>query len=345
MDSHSLLSTLLRRRGRRAMDRWAAQWGNQLSIQHKVWVVLLLLCVPLSVGIAIHLYVVQQLLALQQQRHELMLADEQVDVLGRLAIDIEDGFRGYVLTQQSAFLVPLAEAEGKLDQALSDATTSLARLSGSPNSLAPIEQQLKDLLRSKHELIADIQKGQADKALAYVRSGEGLRLSDLLRADLRTVEDRLEKQRNLLHEQADALSQRTFVGLWITLAGVVALGWIVSRLLARSLTDPITRLQSATARIGAQVDVAGITELLANGRGAKDELGQLVEAYLAMARRIQTNIQEIEALDTIGQEINTIGSDDLDGVLRRITDRAVELVQTAICLVLLRDLRIGYWIV
>ncbi len=169
------------------MDRWAAQWGNQLSIQHKVWVVLLLLCVPLSVGIAIHLYVVQQLLALQQQRHELMLADEQVDVLGRLAIDIEDGFRGYVLTQQSAFLVPLAEAEGKLDQALSDATTSLARLSGSPNSLAPIEQQLKDLLRSKHELIADIQKGQADKALAYVRSGEGLRLSDLLRADLRTV--------------------------------------------------------------------------------------------------------------------------------------------------------------
>ena len=111
------------------------------------------------------------------------------------------------------------------------------------------------------------------------------------------------------------------------------------------LTDPITRLQSATARIGAQVDVAGITELLATGRGAKDELGQLAEAYLAMARRIETNIQEIEALDTIGQEINTIGSDDLDGVLRRITDRAVELVQTDICLVLLRDERVGCWIV
>ena len=269
------------------------------------------------------------------------LADEQVRVLGRLAIDIEDGFRGYVLTQQPAFLAPLAEAESKLDQALSDATQSLAKLSGSPNSLATIEQQLKDLLRSKHELIADIQKGPADKALAYVRSGEGLRLSDLLRESVRTVEDRLEQQRNSLNERADALSQRTFVGLWITLAAVVALGWIVSRILARSLTDPITRLQSATARIGAQVDVAGITELLANGRGAKDELGQLAEAYLAMACRIETNIQEIEALDTIGQEIDTIGSDDLEGVLRRITDRAVELVQTDVCLVLLRDERVG----
>lgn len=327
------------------MDRWGAQWGDQLRIQHKVWVVLLLLCVPLSVGIAIHLYIVQQLLALQQQRQELMLADAQVHVLGRLAIDIEDGFRGYVLTQQPAFLAPLADAEAKLDHALSDATQSLAKLPGSSNNLAPIEQQLKDLLRSKHELIADFQKGPADKALAYVRSGEGLRLSDLLRADLRTVEDRLEQQRNSLNEQADALSQRTFVGLWITLAAVVALGFIVSRVLARSLTDPITRLQSATARIGAQVDVAGITELLAAGRGAKDELGQLAEAYLAMARRIETNIQEIEALDTIGQEIDSIGSDDLEGVLRRITDRAVELVQTDICLVLLRDERVGCWIV
>jgi signal transduction histidine kinase/CHASE3 domain sensor protein len=327
------------------MNRWVSQWGSHLRIQHKVWVVLLLLCVPLSIGIAIHLYIVQQLLVLQQQQQEVMLADKQVRVLGRLAIDIEDGFRGYVLTQQPAFLAPLIEAESKLDRALSDAATSLGQLTGPPNSVATIERQLKDLLRSKHELISDIRKGPADKALAYVRSGEGLRLSVLLRESVRAVEDRLEQQRNSLNERADMLSQRTFLGLWITLASVVALGWIVSRILARSLTDPITRLQSATARIGAQVDVAGITELLANGRGAKDELGQLAEAYLAMACRIQTNIQEIEALDTIGQEINTIGSDDLEGVLRRITNRAVELMQTDVCLVLLRDERLACWVV
>lgn len=297
------------------MNRWALRWGDHLRIQHKVWVALLLLCVPLTAGIAIHLYIVQQLLALQQQRQEIMLADAQVHALGRLAVDIEDGFRGYVLTQQPAFLAPLLEAESKLDRTLSDAATSLARLSTPPNSLATIEQQLKDLLRSKHELISDIQKGPADKALAYVRSGEGFRRSDLLREGVRAVEDRLEQQRNSLTERADVLSQRTFVGLWITLAGVIALGWIVSRVLARSLTDPITRLQSATSRIGAQVDVAGITELLANGRGAKDELGQLAEAYLAMARRIETNIQEIEALDTIGQEINSIGSEDRKSVV------------------------------
>lgn len=327
------------------MGRWVVQWVNHLRIQHKVWVMLLLLCVPLGAGIAIHLYVVQQLLGLQQQKQDLTLADKQVHVLERLAVDIEDGFRGYVLTQQPAFLVPLIEAEAKLNQALSDASASLAKLPGSSNQLDSIERQLKDFLHSKQELIADIQRGRGDKALEYVRSGEGLRLSDLLRADLRTVEDRLMRHRNFLKEQADALSQRTFVGLWITLAGVVALGWIVSRVLARSLKDPIMQLQSATRSIGAQVDMAGITELLAVGRGAKDELGQLADAYLAMARRIETHTQEIETLIAVGREINTIGPDGLDGVLRRISDRAVELVKADVCLVLLRDDQMGCWVV
>ena len=87
--------------------------------------------------------------------------------------------------------------------------------------------------------------------------------------------------------------------------------------------------------------MAGIRELLAARPGAKDELGQLAEAYLTMARRIGTHIQEIEVLHTIGQDINTIGSDGLDGVLRRISDRAVELVHADVCLALLRDERVG----
>jgi len=323
--------------------RWAIQRINGLRIQHKVWVALLLLCVPLAAGIAVHLYFVQQLLVLQQQRHELMLAEEMVQMLGRLAIDIEDGFRGYVLTQQSAFLAPLADAEAKLDRILPDVETSLEKVSDLPVRYDRINHQVKSLLRSKHELIADIQNGPADKALAYVRSGEGLRLSDVLRGDLRTIETLLEQKRNALHKQADALSERTFVGLWVTLAGVVALGWLVSRILARALTDPITRLQSATARIGGHVNVAEITELLSTGRGSKDELGQLAEAYLAMALRIEANINELEALDTIGQEINAIGFDDLEIVLRRIADKGVELVKTDICLVLLREERLSYW--
>ncbi|HET6676992.1 MAG TPA: CHASE3 domain-containing protein, partial [Nitrospira sp.] len=93
------------------MQHTAADWWSQLRIQHKVWAVLLLLCLPLIAGLSTHLYLVQQLLTLQEHRHDLILAHEQVNLLRRLAVDIEDGFRGYLLTQQSAFLAPFAEAE------------------------------------------------------------------------------------------------------------------------------------------------------------------------------------------------------------------------------------------
>lgn len=327
------------------MDRWAAQWWDQLRIQHKVWAVLLLLCLPLIGGLAIHLYFIDQLLTVQQQRHDLVLASEQVEQLGRLAVDVEDSFRGYVLTQQPAFLAPLMDADAKIGPALTNAAKTLANLPGSPDDLGPIDQQLKTLLRSKHELIADIQRGDAAKALAYIRSGEGLQLSESLRHDLRIIEDGLDHRRELHTAKAQLLSQRTYIGLWIALAGVVVLGWISSHMLARSLTDPIRRLQSATTKFGAHADPDEITNLLVSARASKDELGQLADAYLTMAQRIGTHIREVEVLDLIGYDINTIGPDGLDGVLRRISDRAVELVGADVCLVLLRDERMGCWIV
>ena len=76
------------------MNEPAPTWWSRLRIQHKVWAVLLLLCIPLIAGLSTHLYLVQQLLALQEQRQDLILAEEQVNLLGRLAVDIEDDFRG-----------------------------------------------------------------------------------------------------------------------------------------------------------------------------------------------------------------------------------------------------------
>ena len=95
-------------------------------ITHKVWAVLLLLGVALVGGLAVHLYLVQQLLTVQEQRHGLVVAQEDVRLLHRLAVDIEDGFRGYVLTEQPAFLTPLIEAESKLDRTLSNAAKALS---------------------------------------------------------------------------------------------------------------------------------------------------------------------------------------------------------------------------
>src|SRR5215207_5423657 len=165
-------------------ERW-----RTLKVQHKVNAVLVLLLIPLSCALAVHLYIVSLLLTVQHERHSQLSAREQVQVVRRLAVDIEDAFRGYVLTTNHDFLKPLYDAESKLGSVESD----IARLHGHDvplDDLQAVLPRLKHLLRSKQELIADIQAGRQEHALSYVRSGQGLILSDALRQDLKKIEDR-----------------------------------------------------------------------------------------------------------------------------------------------------------
>lgn len=65
MGWESLMRTLLRR------------WWRQALVQQKVWAVLLLVLVPLIGALILHVTLVNQLLGVQQQRHQVVLAREQ----------------------------------------------------------------------------------------------------------------------------------------------------------------------------------------------------------------------------------------------------------------------------
>ena len=158
-----------------------------------------------------------------------------------------------------------------------------------------------------------MQQGKTEQASSYIRSGQGLQLSDTLRRDLRTLEDQLEDQLTTINDLAGSLSQQAFYGLWIALGGVLTLGGIGSVILARSVTRPITLLHLVTTALDTRASPAIVREALASLRLSKDEFGQLATAYVEMADRIGTQIRELEVLSTIGQDINTIGPDGTRG--------------------------------
>lgn len=320
-----------------------ARW-RALKVQHKVDAVLVLLLIPLSGVLALHLYLVSLLLAVQHDRHSQISAREQVQIVRRVAIDIEDAFHGYVLTVKKEFLTPLYEAEAKL-QELEQEIDHLRGRGIALDDLRALLPGLKQQLRSKHELIADIESGRQDHALSYIKSGQGLVLSDALRADLRTIEDRLDHDILQSNERAERLSTWTFTGLWIAITAVFVLWRVTSRIFVRSLTGPIARLEAAAKSFGSTADLDGVNEVLSRDGADGDELSMLTKSYHQMAIRISRHIRELETLEAIGREINTIGPDGLAGVLRRITDRAAELVQADVCLVLLRNEAMGCWIV
>lgn len=325
---------------------WKDQhWWNALKVRHKVWTVLLLLLTPLLFGIVAYLHFIQQLRVIQDQRHEALLVREQLHVLRRLAIDIDDALRGYVLTREQTYLILLTDAKSKLDAALID-EAHLSEVSHWANThLHGMEGRLRELLQSRHELVRDIREGRGDQALSYIQSGKGFELSGTVRDDFRTTEDGLDRQLRSLNDESNRISELAFKGLWIAGGMLVLLGIAGSRLFSRSITDPITRLQAATKMLGQDADAGSVrTHLLAIGKGG-DEFGKLAEAYLDMSSRISTHIMELEALLAIGMEINTIGPDGLDGVLGKITARVAELVGADVCLVMLRNESMGCWVI
>jgi signal transduction histidine kinase len=319
-------------------------WWNHLRVRQKVWLTLLVVLVPLIAALALEVSLINRLLLLQTQDQEIASARYHVERLRRLAVDIEDAFRGYLLTGQETFLRPLTEAEPKLESTVEHILAIADRIPSLSANLHDASDQVRTLLESKKTLVQQIQTGHREDVVQYVRAGKGLALSDALREYLRKLEDRLDERAQSLQSDSSMLAQQAFNWLLFAVGGTFLLGWLGVRLLTRSITRPLATVQAAAEQFGARSadsEMAPRPIMVVS----TDEIGQLARSFEEMARQVHRQIRELEALGTIGQDINAIGPDGLYGVLRRITDRAAELLQAEVCLVLLRDERMGCWIV
>ncbi|HZS11290.1 MAG TPA: ATP-binding protein [Nitrospirales bacterium] len=321
-------------------------WWSGLRVHHKVLAILVAVFTPLVLAVAVHVTLVSHLQSLQHEQENLLLAREQVHILRRLAVRIEDGFRGYLLTEQESFLEPLRESEPNIDptvQRIVDLVAKVPDLDLNPG-IRSASNRVQELLVSKHALIDRVRAGHLDEVLAYVRSGRGLVLSGAVLDDLRRVEDELDARLRLYGQQEVELAQRAFWGLVAAGLGGIALGMLAARLLARSITAPIGDLQAWTAALTASLK-SGTAPPDALMIKTADELGHLTISFQNMAARVRKHIAELEAIIAIGHDMNTIGADGLDGVLHRITTQAADLLGVDACLVMLRHEGMGCWVI
>lgn len=317
-------------------------WWKRLGVQAKVWTILLIVFIPLVSALILHVYLADQLQAYQQQHQQVVLAREQIQVLRRLAVDIEDAFRGYLLTRQDKFLGPLDEAAPKVQPTVERVLSLVAGVPEIEEAVRSASHRLETLLESKRRLIKHIQSNHVQEVLDYVRSGQGIALSDAVRNDLRLIEDALARQLRGTEVKEARLARLAFWGLLLAVVGTLALGLLLSRLISRSITRPLVRLQESVGRLGSAAKVHGADTAASR---TSDEIEQLAQGFEEMAGLIRMYLRELETLIAIGHEINTIGADGSQGVLRRITDRAVELLQADVCLIMLRNEQTGCWIV
>lgn len=319
------------------------RWWDRVRVQQKDWILVAILVTPLIVTLAVHVTLIQKLRDVQKRQQQAMLARDQIHHLKRLAIDIEDAFRGYLLTEQDAFLEPMREAEAKLVPTVNGALALVEGLPGYQADVQAASDQLYGLLESKHAHIKKVRAGHIAEVVQYVRSGKGLALSNAVRRDFRAIEDRLTPQIHSLDEEEASLAGQAFWGLLVAVMLGLALGLLGVKLVRRSLSHPLTVLQASVSQLikGTESDGKSVAIPIRSS----DEIGQLARSCEKMILAIRRHIHELETINAIGNEINTIGPDGLYGVLRRITDRAAEMLQVDICMVMVRDERMGCWIV
>ncbi len=315
----------------------------KLGIRQKLAAILIGVLAPLLAAMVIQVVITTYVHSLQEQHHHLLLAREQLHILHRFAIDIEDAFRGYVLTREDRFLEPMKEAETQLQSALDKIRNLTSRVEDLKDTIAEIKERLTGSVELKQALIQRMHSGNHEEALQDVKSKEGIQVSDDVRDQLRLLEDRLVQQLHSTEIRHLWVARVAFWGLLGAAAGGIGLGYLAIRLFDRSIAGPLTALYRSARESGTN-DVEG-TGLGHMAGHSSDEIGQLAYSYLDMSVRVRRQIGELHALSSIGQEINSMYPDVLEGVLQGITNHAQKLLQVDLSLIMLKSDQMGCWIV
>ena len=146
-----------------------------------------LVVVLLLVGIGTVIYVLNQQVAAQRERiaaDNYLLAD--VNALGQLATDLENGQRGFFITSRTSYLEPHEEAREQIRIVLGRIA---AQLGSEDNKLLfmRIQQSLDNkLFELERSLEIDRSKGR-EAALEFVRTDVGKALMDDFRTDMQAL--------------------------------------------------------------------------------------------------------------------------------------------------------------
>lgn len=206
----------------------------------------------------------------------------------RLIVDLETGFRGYVLTKQPHFLQPYWDAKSQvmtvgetLEQMVDDKQAQKILVEG-------VQKLVQQLIHDKDALIERVNEGHSEEARHYIEAGEGRSLMSAIRREMARF-DRRELQ--LLGDAfATSARDRSFMVGVVLGGGALALVLMILtlHLIARSITGPLANLAKTVGKTsGGTVPEVPVLD-------RRDEIGGLTRVMSAMSAQIREHITMVE---------------------------------------------------
>ncbi|MEJ2230297.1 MAG: CHASE3 domain-containing protein [Nitrospirales bacterium] len=206
----------------------------------------------------------------------------------RLVVDLETGFRGYVLTQQPQFLHPYLAAKQRVMALGNSLKQMVLRVESQRLLIESVQIMVEKLMNDKDRLIERIKAGHPQEATDYIESEKGRLLMLAIREEMARF-DRQEVEQ-LQQALASSSEDRSFLMRVVVGGGSLALLLLLVplHLIARSITGPLTTLAKAVENVSGGT----IPQIPVFPR--RDEIGELTKAMQTMGTQIRNHIRRIE---------------------------------------------------
>ncbi|RMH36824.1 MAG: PAS domain S-box protein [Nitrospirae bacterium] len=206
----------------------------------------------------------------------------------KLIVDLETGFRGFVLTREPQFLQPYHAAKARVLSVGSMLRRMVLDVEAQKILVDRVQRLVETLIREKDELIESVKAGNPQKALHYIEQGRGRNLMSRIREEMANFDRReMELLRNAMESSAH---DRTLLMSVVIGGGAVALVLMMVPLhfIARSITGPLTALAQAFSH----ADQGVIPTVPIFHR--RDEIGELTRVMDAMNQQLRAYVQQIQ---------------------------------------------------
>ena len=206
----------------------------------------------------------------------------------RLVVDLETGFRGFVLTKQPQFLQPYKAAKSRV---LSVGRSLLQMVKNNHEQYLLVEKAqalVEKLMADKDRLIERVKEGHHKEAYDYIATETGRAIMLGIREDMARFDNR---EVELLSQALASSSKDRSILLGVVVGGgalALVLMILPIQLIARSITGPLTSLaKSVSSASSGTVPAVVVLD-------QKDEIGDLTRVIHAMSLQIQAHIDQIK---------------------------------------------------
>ena len=216
----------------------------------------------------------------------------------RLIVDLETGFRGFVLTSQEHYLFPYRTAQ---DHVLNLGRTLEAKVFQYEDQqalIASIQELVRQFIEEKELLIDAVKAEHTSDARLYIEEGKGRTLMLKIRQEMGRFEHLVQAA---LNSRLVKLAQdRDTMLMTILGGGLFALICMVGvlHLIAHSITIPLERL--AKAVVASATDPVPQVPILPG----TDEIGNLSRVMHAMSSAIHSHIAAVEHSEAHLRQLN-----------------------------------------